>query len=356
MTSELQWLSTQPITDLLRYRAESYVQYRSGPLGSAAALPPDYRELPAGYNPRTLALATELMRTSRAEPSDKAALVRSALDRLRTGGYRYTLEPGLYGEHTADEFWLDRREGFCEHIASAFVVLMRGMDIPARVVTGYQGGERNGVDGFWTVRQSDAHAWTEVWLAGAGWVRIDPTAAVAPGRTGTVQRLRPPTGAFASAMGSVSPGLAASVRAVWEAMNNGWNQWVLNYTQSRQLNLLRNLGFSSPSWVELGYMLLALTILVALGGAAWGLWDRAQHDPWLRTLTRVRRRLRTTGVELPSSAGPRQIAHAVTAKFGEQGQSLADWLLKLEAQRYARAPGVSLSALHREFRQLSWPS
>src|SRR5215210_3056301 len=137
------------------------------------------------------------------------ALVTAALQRLRTGGYYYTLEPGLYGEHTADEFWFDRKQGFCEHIASAFVVLMRAMSIPARVVTGYQGGDLNTVDGYWVVRQSDAHAWTEVWLETRGWVRVDPTAVVAPGRTGTFQRLSAPRGVFATAMDTVNPTLSA---------------------------------------------------------------------------------------------------------------------------------------------------
>jgi transglutaminase-like putative cysteine protease len=351
--SELQWLSTRPVTDLLRYRAESYVSYRVGPLSSAAALPPEYRELPPGFNPRTLALAAELMRSN---PADKPALVAAALDRLRTGGYGYTLEPGVYGQHTADEFWFDRKQGFCEHIASAFVILMRGMDIPARIVTGYQGGEVNSVDGYWTLRQSDAHAWAEVWLAGRGWVRVDPTSAVAPGRTGSFQRLQAPQSVFAAAIGTVNPNLAASLRSAWEALNNGWNQWVLNYTQSKQLDLLKNLGFDSPSWEDLGYLLLGLIVAVALGAAAWGLWERTQHDPWLRLLARVRRRLHQAGVELPVSSGPRQIATAVTARFGADARPLAHWLHRLEAQRYARVPEAGLPALQREFKHLPWPA
>src|SRR5690606_29444746 len=104
-------------------------------------------------------------------------------------------------------------QGFCEHIASAFVVLMRALDIPARIVTGYQGGELNPVDGYWTVRNSDAHAWAEVWLAGQGWVRVDPTTAVAPGRTSEFQRLSGPRGAFGQAMDSViAPGLVQQLR------------------------------------------------------------------------------------------------------------------------------------------------
>ena len=355
MTSELQWVANRPITDLLRYRVESHPVFRQGPRNSAVAVLPQYTELPDGFNPRTLALAAEIRSDPKMAGAGSAALVQAALNRLRTGNYHYTLEPGVYGAHTADEFWFDRKEGFCEHIASAFVVLMRAMDIPARVVTGYQGGERNAVDGFWALRQSDAHAWTEVWLSGQGWVRVDPTSAVAPGRTGSFQRLQPPRGAIATAFGAVTPNLAANLRAAWEALNNGWNQWVLNYTQSKQLDLLKNLGFESPSWEDLSYVLLSLIVFVALCGAAWTLWERRQHDPWLRLLHRTRKRLRGAGLDLPPAAPPREIATLVTRRFGERAQALADWLLKLEMQRYARAPGESLAALQREFKHLAWP-
>jgi hypothetical protein len=185
---------------------------------------------------------------------------------------------------------------------------------------------------------------------------VDPTAAVAPGRTGSFQRLQPPQGVIASAFGTVSPDLAANVRAAWEALNNSWNQWVLNYTQSKQLDLLKNLGFASPSWEDLSYVLLALLVALALTGAAWTLWERRQHDPWLRLLMRVQRRLGQAGVELPASTPPRQIATLVTVRFGEAGRALADWLLKLESQRYARNAGVSLTALQREYKQLEWPT
>ena len=201
---------------------------------------------PGGFNPRTLAWAQQLRQTHGAGPAAAPAIVDAVMDHLRTGGYTYTLEPGVYGRNTADEFWFDKREGFCEHIASSFVILMRALDIPARIVTGYQGGERNPVDGYWTVRQSDAHAWTEVWLQGQGWVRVDPTSAVSPGRTGAFERLRAPDGAFTGALRKLNPTLASQMRAAWEAVNNRWNQWVLNFTQGKQLNLLKSLGFDAP--------------------------------------------------------------------------------------------------------------
>jgi transglutaminase-like putative cysteine protease len=355
MTTELQWIANRPITDLLRYKAESYLQFRHGPR-NIASLPPEYLQLPPDLNPRTIELARQMRANPVLVRGGPPALVQAALDRLRTGGYTYTLDPGVYGANTADEFWFDRKEGFCEHIASAFVVLMRAMDIPARLVTGYQGGELNGVDGFWVVRQSDAHAWVEVWLAGQGWVRVDPTASVAPGRIGSLQRLAPPQNAFAAALGSVTPGLAQSLRSVWEAMNNAWNQRILNYTQSRQLNLLKDIGFKAPSWEDLAYVLIMLVVVVALGGAAWTVWDRREHDPWLRLLHRVRRRLVSNGVELTPAAPPRRIATAVTARFGASGAPLAGWLLKLEMQRYARSSEASLRALQRELRQIPWPA
>jgi protein-glutamine gamma-glutamyltransferase len=139
-------------------------------------------------------------------------------------------------------------------------------------------------------------------------------------------------------------------------MNNGWNQWVLNYTQSRQLDLLKNLGFTSPSWEDLSYLLIGIVVLVSLVGAAWTLWERTQHDPWLRLLTRVRRRLLRAGLDVPETAPPRQIAAQVQQRFGPAAVALHDWLIKLEAQRYAKDPVASLGTLRREFHQLAWPT
>jgi len=355
MTSELVWLAERPVTDLLRLRAESHTSFRHGPVSIAAVLP-EYLELPPDFNPRTLDLAAQWRRDPTLAQGGPEAFVQAALQRLRTGNYHYTLDPGTFGVHTADEFWFDRREGFCEHIASSFAVLMRALGIPARIVTGYQGGERNPIDGYWVVRQSDAHAWTEVWLAGRGWVRVDPTAAVAPARTGSLQRLQPRPGIVAAALGNVTPAFAAGLRAFWDAVNNGWNQRVLNYTQSRQLDLLRRAGFRSPGWEDLGLLLAGLVVAAALGGAAWSAWERSQHDPWLRLLRRARTRVRELGVPVPAHAPPREIATLVTARFGAAARPLADWLLRLETQRYARAPAVALPALRREFNRVPWPA
>ncbi len=363
MTADLQWVLDQPVTELLRYQAVSHPQFQHGTTTFNASLQP-YLALPGGYDPRTQQLARELQRDMPATSGDIGQhWVNTALNRLRTGGYVYTLEPGVYGRHTADEFWFDRKAGFCEHIASSFVILMRSLGVPARIVTGYQGGDRNALDGFWTVRQSDAHAWAEVWLAGQGWVRVDPTSAVAPSRTGSLMRLQTPRGAMAQALlGNVNPYIALNLRAAWDAVNNRWNQWVLNYTQASQFNLLKNIGFESPSWEDLIYLLCGIIVSASLAGAAWSAWSRHRQDPWLRLLAQAQQRLQRAGLTASPNATPRQLA----AQLQQQGSShnpdalaLQDWLLRLEALRYAppatnQAPAFrqQLATLQRELRRL----
>jgi transglutaminase-like putative cysteine protease len=279
------------------------------------------------------------------------------MQRLRTGGYTYTLEPGVYGQNTADEFWFDKKTGFCEHIASSFVILMRALDVPARIVTGYQGGEQNAVDGFWTVRQSDAHAWAEVWHEGRGWVRVDPTSAVSPGRTGSFQRLIPPQNVVGQALTNLNPQFSLQLRATWEAINNAWNQRVLNYTQGRQLDLLKNIGFQSPSWQDLSIVLIGIIVVVSLFGALWSLWERTQHDPWLRLLGKARRRLAKAGIESTAATSPRQLAALLKAVHSTQHDALVSWLMRLEAQRYAASGSDQrLKQLRQQFNGLVWPA
>lgn len=358
MQDDLQWLTIRPIADLVRFKATSYPNFQHGPTTRVTGLQ-EFMDLPLGSNPRTMELARQI----KSDPSNTstAQIVSDVMRRLRTGGYTYTLEPGEYGANTADEFLFDKKEGFCEHIASSFVILMRGMDIPARIVTGYQGGELNPVDGFWTVRQSDAHAWAEVWQAGEGWVRVDPTSAVAPGRTGAFQRLAAPRGLVAQTFSNLSPGLSAQLRATWEAVNNRWNQWVLSYTQGKQLDLLKTLGFTAPSWHDLGYLLIGLIVLASVVGAIWTLWERAQHDPWLRLLGRARKQLALAGISSSQATSPRQLAALVQARSqgqpSEAAAAVQAWLMQLEAQRYAPAASPNterFKQLQRQFHSLVW--
>jgi protein-glutamine gamma-glutamyltransferase len=370
MTPALQWLTNRPITELVRYKAQSYTQFSYGPDKQVLSLQ-NYVDLPASYNPRTLQLAADIRRDPRFDQADALTLTAEVMQKLRTGGYEYTLEPGVYGDNTADEFWFDRKAGFCEHIASSFVVLMRALDVPARIVTGYQGGEYNEVDGYWVVRQSDAHAWTEIWQAGkqdgssvGSWVRVDPTSAVAPQRIDSLQRLTAPSGLFGGAIASLwaSPlgnggyNPLLQLRTVWDALNNTWNQKVLNYTQAKQLDLLKNLGFSSPSWADLSYVLIAIIVAASLFGIAWTSWDKRQHDPWLRLLSSVRARLEKMGLTSHASISPRELASISLYRFGESAKPLATWLIQLEELRYrAHIRNMDIARLKAGLKNIAWP-
>ena len=363
MQPDLQWQLNRPLNDLVRYKAQSYPNFSHGPKTANVTLR-EFVELPAGFNPRTLALANDIRRDPRYTQAGSYAMVEVVMNKLRTGGYNYTLEPGVYGKNTADEFWFDKKEGFCEHIASSFVILMRALDVPARIVTGYQGGEQNSVDGFWTIRQSDAHAWAEVWVEGRGWVRIDPTSAVAPGRTGAFQRLAAPQNAVGQALTNLNPRFSVQLRAMWEAVNSAWSQRVLNYTQGKQLDLLKNIGFQTPNWQDLSYVLIGIVVVLSLLGALWSLWERTQHDPWLRLLGNARKRLAKAGIDSTVATSPRQLAALLQrhhdASQRQNSDELQRWLMQLEAQRYAApASGQSLKELRRlkqAYNTLVWPA
>jgi len=332
---DLQWLVDKPLVERLRFRAEAWPAFGYGPQTSSPLLRENV-ELPAGYNPRTLAWAAALRRDPAYANAGPRALAAMLMQHIRTQGFSYTVAPGEYGRNAVDEFWLDKREGFCEHFASAFVVIMRALDVPARIVTGFQGTDALPVDGYYAVRQSSAHAWAEYWEAGTGWVRADPTAAVAPDRINRGSRLAPPPGLVAGALGNVSPELMASLRDGWEAVNNRWNQWVLNYSRGQQIDMLKNLGVSSPSWEDLALLLIGALSSMALAGAAWAWWDRRRIDPWIRQMDRLRAALRQRGLDSATHDTPRTLATRVRAAFGTQGESVAALLDTLERQRYSR--------------------
>ena len=362
--ADLQWIINHPLDRTLRFRARSYTHFQYAQQAPQSGLA-EALELPPGFNPRTLAWAANLRQTPQLVHADARGLLVAALNQLRTGGYRYTLEPGIFGMHSADEFWFDRKQGFCEHIASAFVVLMRALGVPARIVTGYQGGERNPVDGLWTVRQSDAHAWVEVWIAQVGWTRVDPTAAVAPQRTNELLRLEGPQSLLSQALEAVGPGVGSGTQAVWDAVNSRWSDWVQNYSQPRQLNLMRQLGYHDPDWRDLLQLLAGLMAGTSLFAALWAYYAQRRRDPWLHLLEQARQRLRRAGLQSLAHTPPRTLAAALQACAPDQHpdlRAISDWLLRMEAWRYAPSgntrPGrqAGLATLRREYRQLHWPT
>ncbi len=346
MTSHGQLLSAQPITSRTRYEARSFTQFSFG-LNETESSLRDWLALPAGFNPRTLQFAADLRRrletaeTTDAQTGAELQLVRAVLDHFRSGGFRYTLEPPLLGRQSVDEFLFDSRLGYCEHFASAFVVLMRALDVPARVVTGYQGGETNPVDGFMTVRQSDAHAWAEVWITGRGWTRIDPTAVVAPVRIEQgLRELARQTGAdplFAIGDGAETAWLRMfrRVRFNWEAMENSWNQWVLTYSAQRQMSLLDRLGFD-PDWRVLGLLLALAVGAVTTVLAVISLRHRVRRDPLGDLEARFRGRLERAGIQCRPSDGLRALNNRLAGELAPASRREAQAILvALDRWRYS---------------------
>lgn len=257
------------VEERFRYRVRSWPDVPLDPEVS------DWRrqveqQLPEEGNPRTRALARDL----RAAATSDVAFVDSVLDYFRDGPFVYTLQPGLLGEDPIDEFLFQRQRGFCEHYASAFTIMMRAAGVPARVVAGYQGGEVNPVNRTVIVHQFDAHAWSEVWLAGQGWVRIDPTAVVSPERISLgLEEALAEKGSFL-AESPLSPlryrriNWVNMLRLRYDALTYQWQSWVVGFDSERQLNLLRGL-FGEVRVRDLALLLLGSATLVLVPVAWW---------------------------------------------------------------------------------------
>jgi transglutaminase-like putative cysteine protease len=305
LTNDYQLLSLRPIRNRLRYEASSRVGYQYGldepPERLRSAL-----RLPQGYNPKTLELAHQIREHS---ASDLDA-VKNVLNVFRTELFFYTLVPPELGRDSVDEFLFVTRRGFCEHYASAFVFLMRAAGVPARVVTGYQGGEMNPLGDYMIVRQSEAHAWAEVWLKDEGWVRVDPTAAVSPARIQVGIGAALPAGDPLPISVRGSFALLKQLRFTLDAVANSWNQWVLGYTPDRQMQLLRDVGFGSPTWQTLAVLLMsvAATLVGALALLVLRKLRLVPRDPVARAWRAFCRKLARRGTETLPGEGPRDFA------------------------------------------------
>ena len=278
--------ANRPLSSITRWRLQS-----SPPVAFEPELQITMRrralELPDGYNPRTLALASQWRQEA---GNDDAAIVQRSLDYI-TRDFGYTLDTALPGRHAVDEFLFDEKKGYCEHFSSAFVVLMRAAGIPSRVVTGYVGGTRNTFGDYWIVRQMDAHAWAEVWLPERGWVRVDPTAAVAPERIYDTLEDRLGAGAGAGTLGGL-----ASLGDLSDWMRRGWNDLVLGFDANRQQRLLQPFGIDRLEGRRLG-LLFGLFALLTLAAMGWLLArGERERDPLLRAWHRLGSRYARLGL------------------------------------------------------------
>ncbi|WP_329740666.1 DUF3488 and transglutaminase-like domain-containing protein [Dyella sp. A6] len=318
-------MADKSVNDLLSYSVTSATQYRLQPvLGPHRQR---WLQLPADFNPRTLALGRSWRQRY---GDDTPAIVRAALTLFHDGGFRYTLAPPPLGRNAMDDFLFDTRQGFCEHYASAFTVLMRAAGIPARVVTGYQGGYWSSAGHYLLVRQSDAHAWSEVWLAGRGWVRVDPTAAVRPQRIDL---------GAAAAAGNQLPwtesGWLQSLRNHWDIVNHWWNEGVIGFNALRQRGMLTSFGVRRADPTLLAELLAGSCALAGALGLAWALRRKQHADPARAALRGLERYLARQGVVRRLGEGPRHyLSRAARALPGRRAEltGLMDCYLEL---RYA---------------------
>ncbi|MGH8201283.1 MAG: transglutaminase TgpA family protein [Steroidobacteraceae bacterium] len=307
-TADYQLIAAQPVSQSLSYSAISCAQARVfAPLSAAARF--DDTHLPPGRNPRTLALALQLRRRAGSD----SAFVQAVLAFLHTGGFSYSLTPPPLGPEPIDDFLFHSRTGFCGHYAAAFVDLMRAGGVPARVVTGYLGGQRNPYDGTLIVRQSDAHAWAEVWLDGRGWTRVDPTAVVEPGRLyHDILDLLPSAVSAPERLVHAWPWLNSTLER-WEALNGWWNERVVGFNNRSQLNLLSALGFHSPELRDAGWV-FAAALLIWLMWISWQLGKTRgalPPDRLARAYSRLCRKLARAGVPREPHHGPLAYAQLI---------------------------------------------
>jgi protein-glutamine gamma-glutamyltransferase len=259
-SADFQLYAVQPVNNRVRYQMTSFLDYSYGQNEDGIAIRRALA-LPAGSNPRAAAFAREL----RAQHADDRALVQAVLMKFRAERFVYTLTPQLLGAaDTVDEFLFETRSGFCEHYSSAFAVLMRAAGIPARVVTGYQGGEINVLGNYLIVRQAEAHAWTEVWLKNEGWLRVDPTAAVSPLRVESGISAGVPRSDPLPLLVRAEFEALRQLRFTWDLVANTWNQWVLGYTPERQRMLLSRVGIDDATWYSLTVVMLCATVIIII--------------------------------------------------------------------------------------------
>ena len=330
-SADYQLISRRPILQVRNYELVAY------PLATDhEALSDETRQvdlaLPRDRNPRSRALAEKL----RAQSADEAAFVERVLAFLRDGGFEYTLTPQRLGRDAIDELLFSTRQGFCGHYASAFVDLMRAGGVPARVVTGYQGGEWNPFGRYLLVRQKDAHAWAEVWLPGRGWWRTDPTAVIAPDRLSRESLLFGDSyGNGNSSLLRSRPWLASTLQA-WDALNAWWQDDVVHFNFARQLSLAERLGFGDRDWQTLATA-LGVGLCAWLAWIAWSvrrLARSARPDALARAWRRVEKRAATLGL----------------ARAPHEG--VLAWCERVARLRPALAP--SLEALARRYAELRY--
>ncbi len=338
LTTSGQLLTREPVTRVLHYTQRSAVSSRF-----QSPLKPSNTELQVPDNmPRTRALAKEL----RAKSSSDSDYARRVLARFNQMNYRYTLQPELLGDRPVDEFMFDSLQGFCEHYSSAFTLMMRAAGIPARVVTGYLGGEMN--EDYMIVRQSDAHAWTEVYLDSA-WQRFDPTTAVAPSRVENGVRGALPEGDVSGFRHSASFAWTRNIGLAWDSINHNWQRMIVNYNNRSQEELFEKMGLPSLA-------LWQITALILVIAGLWCLWmlksplqrQKRAASPADKVWLQMEKQLRSKGIVRDHSETPQAFINRACQLLTDGGEELRCIGRTLLSARFAAMPDESAAMKARE--------
>ena len=317
MTPDYQLMAKLPVTARQRYAATSHTTMTAGRDESEGVLRRALA-MPRGLNPRT----REMARGWREKGVTDDVVLDTAIRFFLMQGLSYTLMPPLLGRDSVDEFLFDSKQGFCEHFAGAFVFALRAAGLPARVVAGYQGGEINPFDGYFTVRQYDAHAWTEVWLKDKGWTRLYPTALSVPMRIAGNLASAVPAGSLLPLMARTDLAWLREMRMRLDAVANSWNQWVVGYNPERQREFLDRLGMRAPDWRQMTAVLAILASAVLLALTLWALRQWRPIDPTQRAWLKLSRKLARRGLPRRPWEGPQAYAHQVALRFPEKAAEM----------------------------------
>ena len=328
-------------SDDLRKRTEfkltSYPAYNTGYLTKTEYR--DARQLPAAPSGRIKHLVTQL----HGFDSAPEAFINRLLNHFREEEFHYTLTPPLMEQNPIETFLFETRYGFCSHYASAFVYLMRVAGIPARVVTGYQGGEFNEVGNFLEIKQADAHAWAEVWLENQGWVRFDPTAAIAPERIEKnidINRLMPggviSYTATDSALAAFN--LLKQARKLWGNVDYNWQRWVINYNNANQSSFMSSFGIKDMKTMVY-WMMVFVGIITAILSLFLLYQKPRQTDPVLKIYQRFLKKLAKKGIVKRPSEGPRDFAERVKPLIPQQAGEIEEITAVFIGLRYGNWVG-----------------
>lgn len=343
LTADYQYLSRRPVRQRLRYDAASTLDYVEGSVLDATTRRRAL-QLPPFGNQRTRALAEQWLEETR----DPQALVNKALAMYRAD-FTYTLSPPPLGASGVDGFLFDTRRGFCEHYAGSFVFLMRASGVPARVVTGYLGGQVNPLGDYFIIRQSDAHAWAEIWLEGRGWVRADPTAAVSPERVELGISAALPDTDLLPDMARPELTWLKRLNLQWDVVNYDWNQWVLGYNQQRQMEFLAKLAGSRMDWGDMALWLTGLlTAIVGVISAFMLREALPKNDPVQIAWLRFRKKLARAGVAIFPHEGPRDFTQRAARQLPHLAEHIQSIGALYLAMRYGKEIGVK--ELHQQVR------